>query len=565
MRTWSRSWGLWVALWGVLGAVGRVEAATPFEHGMVSITLDDGWPTQYTEARPVLQAHSLPVTYFLVTEGIRLGWTGYMTPTQVQTLVAEGNEVGSHTLTHPDLTTVSDSQLLAEVRDSQAWLRSTFGLTGVTDFASPYGAYDDRVLQALAPYYTSHRTVNGGPNFRDSNRMQLRAYDVQPSIGVDEVRGWIDQALADGTWLILVFHQFTSGTPSQTTEYNTADFSAILDHVRARGLRTVTISEGLAMMETSTGSATEGTSVYDDVLGDGFADWSWATHDMTERGVVHGGLYSISAGLAGWNALYLHHATGLDASQYSALSLWVNGGTTGGQGIRVAFYDGSRALGSARLDTLLGHPIQAGTWQQVTLPLASVGLASGTVRDLYIQDDTGGSQGTLYLDDLKLVRASTSTPPPSPPRSSGFVIYGDAFATGFYDWSWATHDATQGALVHSGTHAISAELDGWASLFFHTTDGVALSPYSSLELWVHGGTTGGQLARLVLQDAAGHQGDIRLETALGHPIQAGVWQRISIPLSSFGSVSGTLQELYIQDQSGGDQGTLYLDDIQLVP
>ncbi|HEX8433846.1 polysaccharide deacetylase family protein, partial [Archangium sp.] len=68
--------GLVVAL---LLAAGTAGASTPFQRGMVSITLDDGWPSQFTAARPALNARGIPATYFLVTEGIRNGWTGYMT------------------------------------------------------------------------------------------------------------------------------------------------------------------------------------------------------------------------------------------------------------------------------------------------------------------------------------------------------------------------------------------------------------------------------------------------------------------------------------------------------
>jgi hypothetical protein len=71
--------------------------------------------------------------------------------------------------------------------------------------------------------------------------------------------------------------------------------------------------------------------------------------------------------------------------------------------VRLALFDGSTSLGSIRLDTALGHAITAGLWQKVSIPLSSLGITSGTLRDLYLQDDSGGDQGTLYVDDLVLV------------------------------------------------------------------------------------------------------------------------------------------------------------------
>src|SRR5690242_13763158 len=129
--------GLAVAL--LLGTV-PAGAATPFQRGMVSITLDDGWPSQFTAARPALKARGIPTTYFLVSEGIRNGWSGYMTVPQVQTLIAEGNEIGAHTMTHRDLTTLSAAEVDTELHGSQTWLATQFGLQAVPAFASPYGS-----------------------------------------------------------------------------------------------------------------------------------------------------------------------------------------------------------------------------------------------------------------------------------------------------------------------------------------------------------------------------------------------------------------------------------------
>ncbi|QRN93190.1 polysaccharide deacetylase family protein [Archangium violaceum] len=538
-------------------------AATPFQEGMVSITLDDGWPSQYTAARPVLNQHGIHVTYFLVTEGIRNGWTGFMTVPQVQTVIAEGNEIGSHTMNHSDLTTLSAAQVQSELSGSQAWLKSQFGLASVPAFSSPYGAYNDSVLATVKQYYGSHRTVNGGQNFRDTNIFQLRSYDVNTSVTLDDVRTWLDKAAADKSWVILTFHQFVSGTPTQSTEINIDQFSQILDYIQVKGLRTVSVSEGVALTEGRTEEPVGDTPVYDDGMGNAFADWSWATHDLDDRTVVHSGLSSLSVQLGGWNSLYFHHTSGLDASLYQSIELWVNGGSSGGQGVRLAFYDGSQYIGSTRLDTVLGHPILAGTWQRVVVPLSSVGLSSGTVRDIYIQDDTGGSQGTLYLDDIRLIRSNAQPPPPPPTQP--FALYADALASGFNDWSWAVHNLAQSSIVHAGTSAISVELDQWSALFFHSDSTIDLSRYKSIELWVHGGTSGGQVARLVFNGDSGLLGEIRLDETLGHAIQPGTWQRVSIPFSLLGLSSGSLREIYIQDQSGADQGTLYIDDIRLLP
>ena len=61
---------------------------------------------------------------------------------------------------------------------------------------APYGAYNAGVLTTIQKYYGSHRTVSGGQNFKDSNVLQLRSYDVNSGVSVDTVRMWIDTASA---------------------------------------------------------------------------------------------------------------------------------------------------------------------------------------------------------------------------------------------------------------------------------------------------------------------------------------------------------------------------------
>nr|BDT31982.1 polysaccharide deacetylase family protein [Myxococcus sp. MH1] len=378
-------------------------AAEPFSQGMVTITLDDGWATQYTKARPALNARGIPATYGIITQALAQGWGGYMSTSQVQTLIAEGNGIASHTLTHPDLTTLSPTELVAELRDSRDWLVGSLGLSAVPDFIIPYGAYDATVLASIRQHYASSRTVNAGRNFRDTIVYELRGNDVARGVSVATVRGWIDQALAEKSWLILVFHEFVDGTPTRDTQYKTSNFASILDHLHTRGALTVTLSQGLALMNGRTEpEPTAGMSIYGDALEGGFADWSWAEHSLDETTTVHSGSASIRFEPDAWAGLMLHHS-GVDLSGYQSLELWVHGGTTGGQGVRVVLHDGTNVLGSQRLDEALGGPLVPGEWRKVTLSLDALGASSGVMQDLYIQDDSGADQAAVYLDSIALI------------------------------------------------------------------------------------------------------------------------------------------------------------------
>ena len=51
--------------------------------------------------------------------------------------------------------------------------------------------------------------------------------------GQEDVEQRIDKAVADGTWLILSFHDIIAGTPDEATDFNDDEFEAVVDYVRA--------------------------------------------------------------------------------------------------------------------------------------------------------------------------------------------------------------------------------------------------------------------------------------------------------------------------------------------
>ncbi len=102
----------------------------------VSLQFDDGFATQ-TQVGPMLTAHGMNATFFVNTG--HLGTPSYMQYSDLQALQAAGNEIGGHTLTHPDLTTLSLAQQTTQVCNDRANLLS-HGLAP-NDFAYPFGAY----------------------------------------------------------------------------------------------------------------------------------------------------------------------------------------------------------------------------------------------------------------------------------------------------------------------------------------------------------------------------------------------------------------------------------------
>ena len=164
----------------------------------------------------------------------------------------------------------------------------------------------------------------------------------------------------------------------------------------------------LVLLVASAGAAP--LAVYDDQLRNGFEDWSWASHDMTQAAVVHSGTRAISMQPADWGGLYFHRPAGIDVATNGSLEFWVRGGSPGGQQLRVAVYAYGSEVGNAELEAFVaGGSIPAGSWAKATVPFSALGVTSGAVDGLVLMADGSAAQPTVYLDDLVLL--DTYTPP----------------------------------------------------------------------------------------------------------------------------------------------------------
>lgn len=71
-----------------------------------------------------------------------------MTWDELRGLATDGVEIGSHTITHPHLNSLSDADLELELRDSRTRLEDELGRP-CRFFAYPYGEHDERVRAAV--------------------------------------------------------------------------------------------------------------------------------------------------------------------------------------------------------------------------------------------------------------------------------------------------------------------------------------------------------------------------------------------------------------------------------
>ncbi|HUF00603.1 MAG TPA: polysaccharide deacetylase family protein [Anaerolineales bacterium] len=109
------------------------------------LTFDDGSETTYTTALPIMQRYNFTGTSYIVYNYV--GITNHMDLEQIRALYASGWEIGSHGLSHIDLTTRPDRQM-DEIVESRRKLQELLGIP-ILSFAYPFGAYDGDSLHHI--------------------------------------------------------------------------------------------------------------------------------------------------------------------------------------------------------------------------------------------------------------------------------------------------------------------------------------------------------------------------------------------------------------------------------
>jgi peptidoglycan/xylan/chitin deacetylase (PgdA/CDA1 family) len=147
----------------------------------IVISFDDGYRSVAEAALPEMRRNSWPGVLNLTVKNLRV--SGGLSESKVRMLIAAGWELASHSLTHPDLTSLDDRTLSREVTLSRAVLRSRFGVP-VDFFCYPAGRHDARVIRAVrrAGYLGATTTLEGLA--RPAEPYELRRVRVSGSDGV---------------------------------------------------------------------------------------------------------------------------------------------------------------------------------------------------------------------------------------------------------------------------------------------------------------------------------------------------------------------------------------------
>jgi len=145
----------------------------------LSITFDDGYADALTVIAPLLCSRQIPFHVFVSSARMNGTDRKYLSPAQVVELSnMPGVSIGAHGATHRSLTSLSSSELAAELHASKVDLEAALQKP-VTTMSYPYGHVDESVRNAVHDVgFTFAATSKWGFNEVGSDPLVQRRIDM---------------------------------------------------------------------------------------------------------------------------------------------------------------------------------------------------------------------------------------------------------------------------------------------------------------------------------------------------------------------------------------------------
>jgi len=216
-----------------------IYAVPDHQRATVSFAFDDGDASVFSRAIKKLSAYRYPASAYVIADTV--GDPGFLTLEQLHQLRDLHHwEIGGHSLTiaahekPAGLDDLDPEELKAEMNGLRDFLYEN-GFSRAS-FAYPKGAASPEVRHYVERDYCAGRVTAQGPEtLPPRDEYTLRGWSINGLVSDEEdVEAAIDKAIADGTWLMLSFHDIVAGAPASSTDFNNAEFEAVVDYVRAQ-------------------------------------------------------------------------------------------------------------------------------------------------------------------------------------------------------------------------------------------------------------------------------------------------------------------------------------------
>jgi peptidoglycan/xylan/chitin deacetylase (PgdA/CDA1 family) len=194
-----------------------------------TFTFDDGFISQYNYAAPILNSFGFKGTFFIISGSMTDDLPGiwrYGTWNQFRSMSLEGHEIGSHSVKHLNLTTLTNGDtstagtLLYELYQSKKTIEQKISNQKCITIAYPFNAKNTNVINETGLFYESGRggsNIPMGSSLADSEFYKIGAKEEQFNTPrnstlddldeLQDIETYEESAIVNGKWGMLMAHE----------------------------------------------------------------------------------------------------------------------------------------------------------------------------------------------------------------------------------------------------------------------------------------------------------------------------------------------------------------------
>jgi peptidoglycan/xylan/chitin deacetylase (PgdA/CDA1 family) len=220
--------------------VDRLARVKQQNQPMLAVVFDDGWQTQYSAAKPVMDQYAIPGTAYVIWNAV--GTAQYMTQSQIDDMHDTGWDIGGHGATN--LTTLTPLQVESDLQNMKLYLNQR-GYRGAENYAMPNGAYNSSTLPVVQKYFATQRTIDSLSNTSNYiNPNRVSAFSPSQFTSTSTLYARVDAAMANNDFVVITFHNIVD-TPALDTDFSTEKFRQFMAYVASSTIKTVTMSAAM--------------------------------------------------------------------------------------------------------------------------------------------------------------------------------------------------------------------------------------------------------------------------------------------------------------------------------
>ena len=159
----------------------------------VALTFDDGYVDFYTNVLPLLKKYNIKANLYIITSADN---EKYLSNEQIIEINNSGLvSIGSHTVNHSNLASLSKDELITELKDSKEHLEKLLGKE-IKTICYPYGSHNAAVLDEVPNYYEYGIAIGGDVQTmnNDFNKVAIKRYGVYRNTSFPAFKKMVDSA-----------------------------------------------------------------------------------------------------------------------------------------------------------------------------------------------------------------------------------------------------------------------------------------------------------------------------------------------------------------------------------